>query len=272
LQVPSTTARGTPPSRAQQQRLEPNDAMRCDLTRFGQQDIDRCTTAVEHAVAAATSVESAATAMCRLLAADLAGADEAPACVMVRAYVTHPYGGLPPDLQRWAKRAFGAVAITPPEPGMRCLVLLATVGDEPEWNDRRQSRGHQAIPLPSPHVVERAPMIARLMREFGLDLARMARPATRIASAPGETEGVFHVEEAAGSPFIPAQEGFVDRYGIHSVLGFGGLLPSGELFCIILFTRVHVPAGTAERFRELAIAIGRSLGARALPVFEPMSA
>lgn len=266
LQVPSTALPGTPPGRA---RHQPGDAMRCDLTRFGQQDIDRCTAAVQACVAAATSAEAAALAMCRHLATELAGADDAPACVMVRAYVTHPYGGLPSDLQRWAKRAFGAVAITPPEPGMRCLVLLATVGVEPEWNDRRQSRGHQAIPLPSPHVMQRAPMIARLMREFGLDLDRMARPATRISSAPGETEGVFHVEEAAGSPFIPAQEGFVDRYGIRSVLGFGGLLPSGELFCIILFTRVHVQAGTAERFRELAVAIGRSLGERAMPVFEP---
>lgn len=241
--------------------------MRYDLTRLAQPDIDRCSAVLDALIGEAASTEAAAAATCRHFAEALAGGEGQPACVMARAYVTHPYGGLPPDLQRWAKRAFGTVAITPPEPGMRCLVLLASVGDEPEWNDRRHSKGHQAIPLPSPHVVQRAPMIARMMREFGLDIDRMARPATRLTSAPGETEGVFHVESAAGSPFIPAQAGFVDRYGIASVLGFGGLLPSGELFCIILFTRVQVSGSAAERFRELAVTIGRGLARRPLPVF-----
>lgn len=227
--------------------------MSYDLTRFGLEAMALCAAGLRSACAAgAQTMESRARALCRYLYGELTGPDGESACVLVRCYVTHPYGGLPHDLQRFAKRAFGAVAITPPEPTMKCLVLLATAGDEPAWNDRRASQGHQAIPLPSPHIVERAPMIAQLIRELGLDIAKVVRPTGLVHHLGGGRQGVFHVEQAAGSPYIPAQSGFVDRYGIRSVLGFGGTLPSGELFAIILFARIPIRVDTADRFRTLA--------------------
>ncbi|HEX6372785.1 MAG TPA: hypothetical protein VF006_27940 [Longimicrobium sp.] len=228
--------------------------MNCNLGDFQLADMLRCSQGLRRAAQGAPSMESAATAVCRFLYDEIGDGGEGRACVLVRFYKTHPYGALPPELQRFAKRAFGAVAISPPEPGMKCLTLLATVGDEPQWNDRRASENHQAIPLPSPYVVERAPMIAQLIREFGMDLGSVVRPSGDVVRAlGGKSYGVFHVENAAGSPYIPAQEGFVDRYGIRSVVGFGGLLPTGDLFGVILFSRVHVPVGSADRFRSLAL-------------------
>ena len=47
---------------------------------------------------------------------------------------------------------------------------------------------------------------------------------------------VFFVEDAIGSPYIPAQDDFVVPYGVRSVLGFGGLMPSGQVFAALLFT------------------------------------
>lgn len=231
------------------------------LATLQETDATTCAEALRVAARGSATMEGAAGAICRWLHDELADARGDRACVMVRCYLTQPYSTLPPDLQRFAKRALGAVAITPPEPGMRCLSLLATAGDEPDWNDRRRSKGHQAIPLPSPHIVERAPMIAQLIREMGLDIASVIRPgASPRHPRPDQTEGVFHVEEASGSPFIPAQAGFVDRYGIRSVVGFGGLLPSSsELFAIIAFSRVHVPVATADAFRTVAGEIGRML-------------
>jgi hypothetical protein len=64
---------------------------------------------------------------------------------------------------------------------------------------------------------------------------------------------VFHVPEAAGSPYIPAQEAFVVPYGIKSVLGFGGILPAGDLFAVIMFTRVPVHREVAEAFRTISL-------------------
>jgi hypothetical protein len=245
----------------------------CNLADFDLAAMLRSSHGLRRAAQGAASMETAAAAICRFLYDGLVDGEGGRACVLARFYKTHPYGALPPDLQRFAKRAFGAVAISPPEPAMKCLTLLATVGDAPGWNDRRASEGHQAIPLPSPHVVERAPMIAQLIREFGMQLSDVVRPSGDLVRAlGGKSYGVFHVEEAVGSPFIPAQAGFVDRYGIRSVIGFGGLLPTGDLFGVILFSRVHVAVESADRFRSLALDLKSCLIPYGESVFDPAPA
>ena len=97
-------------------------------------------------------------------------------------------------------------------------------------------------------------MIAQLIKELGLDLNALLRPSPDVVrELAGKRHGVFHVENALGSPYIPPQEDFVQRYGIKSVLGFGGMLPDGELFAVILFANVPVSVASADRFRTLAL-------------------
>jgi hypothetical protein len=196
-------------------------------------------------------MESAAREACLFLSRELVTESNQPACALVRCYKTHRYHDLPSDLQFLARRSLDPKA--PPSLSLRCLTLLGTTGVEPAWNDRRRSAGHQAIPLPTPAVVERAPMVAALLRALGIEIATAIAPSEDIVrDLAGKTHGVFHVPEAKGSPVIPAQD-FVQRYGIHSVVGFGGILPSGDLFAVILFARVLVTAGAADRFRTLAL-------------------
>ena len=152
---------------------------------------------------------------------------------------------------------------------MRTLVLLATAGDVDAWDDRRLSIGHKAIPLPSVEIVERAPMIAQLIREVGFDLAEVVNPPIGILhDEAGKTYDVFHVEEAKGSPFIPAQDDFVIPYGIRSVVGFGGLMTSGEFFAVVMFAKTRVTTDSAVRFRNVALELKASLfGLGGVPVF-----
>ena len=179
-------------------------------------------------------------------------------CVLVRFYKTHPYGGLPPDLQAFARR----LTVGIPAPEMQCLTLLGTAGDEPEWSSRTTSRRHQAIPLPSARILEQAPMIAELVRAMGLDVSAVVSPRPElIHGLAGKTYNVFHVPEAEGSPHIPAQEEFVRRYGVRSVIGFGGILVTGDFYAVILFTRVPVPAQVADRFRNLALDLKLAISA-----------
>ena len=49
------------------------------------------------------------------------------------------------------------------------------------------------------------------------------------------------------------------RYGIQSVVGFGGLLINGDLFAVILFTTVRVSSASADRFRTLALDVRSKL-------------
>jgi hypothetical protein len=217
---------------------------------------------VRQAARDATSMESATRQICRYFYDDLVSPDASRACLLARAYKVHRYGRLPADLQRFTRRALASddSAASEPSPDMRCLTLMATVGDEEAWNHRHRSKGHQAIPLPSSQIVSRAPMIAQLIRQFGLDLADVVSPSSDIVrNLEGKTYGVFHVENATDSPYIPAQTQFVERYGVRSVIGFGGILVGGDLFAVILFSRIHITPDAADRFRTIALDIKSAL-------------
>ncbi len=194
-----------------------------------------------------------------------------PACVLVRCFQTCPYARLPLDYQYAAEELLEAM---PSRPEMRCLALLATRGSRQIWNDVATSINHQCIPLPSVEVVKRAPMIARLLDELGVPLERVVAPpespdfllgrspdqATVHAPDPtADSFNVFHVERALHSPFIPAQGDFVKPYSVSSVLGMGGFLADGELFVMLLFSRVPISREVAELFRALALSIKAAL-------------
>jgi hypothetical protein len=225
--------------------------MTYDLTKFDLGDMLKCSLRLREAATGAPTLEASAQRVCRFLYDELHGPNTPRACALVRCYKTHPYGSLDSELQGFARGALGNLA---PIPTMKCLTLMATVGETAAWNSRYLSRGHRAIPLPSPEIVEKAPMIAQLIKELGLELSAVLQPSPEVVKElAGKRHGVFHVEDAVGSPYIPAQEEFVAKYGIRSVLGFGGMLFTGDLFAVILFSTVHVPASAADRFKTLAL-------------------
>ena len=229
-----------------------------DVTDFSVGAMLRAGIALRRVVRGTETLEEAARLLVRYLydhCVDPASGERT--CALVRFYKTHPYGEMPAELREFASAQMDGAS---PSPDMRCLVLLATAGDRPEWNSRHDSRGHQAIPLPSADIVRRAPMIARLIEDMGLDIESVVR-GNAPASKPGDsrTYDVFHVEEALGSPHIPAQEEFVRRHGIASVVGFGGMLRTGELFAMILFSRVRIPPASAARFRAIALDVRSAL-------------
>lgn len=225
--------------------------MTYDLTKFDLGDMLKCSLRLREATTGAATLEASAQRVCRFLYDELHGPDKRHACALVRCYKTHAYSGLDPELQAVARNM---LAGAPPSPTMKCLTLMSTVGETASWNSRHLSRGHRVIPLPSPEIVEKAPMISQLIKELGMELSAVLQPSPEIVKElAGKRHGVFHVQDALGSPYIPAQEDFVVKYGIRSVLGFGGMLFTGDLFAVILFSTVPVPASAADRFRTLAL-------------------
>lgn len=221
-----------------------------DLARFGLSDVTRVGADFRRLGADATSMEEVGGRIVRALH-DSLGADERPACALVRMFVTVPFARLDVEQRAFALGLLGGVE---PAPTMKCLTLLATAGDQPEWNDRRRSIGHLALPLPSPESVSRSPMIAQLIRQLGVEIGSLLSADPQLLTdSTQHTFNVFHVEHAKGSPFIPAQLAFVEPFRIESVVGFGGLLPPGELFATIIFSRTPVSRATADLFRTLAL-------------------
>ena len=179
--------------------------------------------------------------------------------VLSRVYVTVPFGKLPPQnrafVQDLLKAKAGAERLTATTP---VLTLMGTHGAEPEWNDRRLSRGHVGIPLVTTSFVGAIPMIARLLQEMGVGIQWIdTQDLTRVERLmDGGLCGLFYVRDArterdtAGRLVIPAQD-FVSRYQIRSVFGMGGSYMGGLFATFILFAREEVPKAVAQRYVPL---------------------
>jgi hypothetical protein len=230
------------------------DAPSYDLTNFTLRDMTDCGAILRNLGAGAQTMEEVAQRVVRHLYDHIR---EKPgsgrACALVRFFKTHPFGDLDAGQRRSALRMLGGAAAPP---AMKCLTLLATAGDRPEWNLRQKSARHQAIPLPSADLVVQSPMISQLIQQFGLDVGTMLQPdPALLVDIEQKTYNVFHVADARNCFYVPAQEEFVIPWGIRSVLGFGGMLPSGNLFVIILFAKVRIAREAADVFKPLALAV-----------------
>ena len=214
-----------------------------DLAEFSIRDMTHCGAALRRTGEAAASMEDVARRMVRFLREHLVLPSGDPACPLVRFFLTQPFADLDAEARAFAARQLGGSAERP-----RCLALLASAGSRPEWNDRRTSRGHKALPLFGSETVRRLPMVAELLRQLGAE----AFPAGAAVDPAECRYDVFYVPEAAGSPHVVDQE-FVRAEAIRSVLGFGGLLPSGDLFALVLVGRCAVPPRTAALFRPMAL-------------------
>jgi hypothetical protein len=227
--------------------------MAYDLTKFTILDITECGRAMRMIGDGAVSMEETANRVAGHLYDNLLDGTGTRAASLVRLFKTHAYEKLDDDLKGFASNLMAGIQL---KDDTKCLTLLGTIGENEEWNSRKTSKGHQAIPLPSEEVVNKIPMMRNLIKQLGLSVQSVVHPDTSLLmDMAQETYNVFLVPEAVGSPNIPAQDGFVVPYGIKSVLGFGGVLPSGDLFMIIMFLKVPVAKETADLFKNLSLNI-----------------
>lgn len=228
------------------------------LASFSISDMTECASELRKLGAGASSAQDVAQRIAsylyRQLGNDQTGRQD---CALVRCFLTRSYRDLDPQSQDCARRA---LACGPGSLNMRCLTLFGTAGERPEWNERHRSRRYRSIPLADKQALSQFPMVSQLLQQFGVDfLSKTQYKSARPVDWTEQTLDVFYVAEAKGSPYVPAQESFVIPYGIESVLGFGGVLPSNEFFVVILFSRVRISRETAELFKPLAMTVESAL-------------
>jgi hypothetical protein len=222
-----------------------------DITRFTFADMAHCGAELREVGADASSLEAAADAIVRHLYENLRDA-KGRACAMVRLYATHAFVELPLDLRDAGRDLPAETTLTP---DTKCMTLLGAAGDLPEWNDRRTAPGYRTIPLSSRSAIDSIPIVAEMVRQFGLDFNVLLESWPLSADLEARACNVFFVPEAQTSSFLPAQAEFVVPFGIKSVLGFGGVLPWGNLFAVLMFTRAPISADTAQMFRTIALSV-----------------
>ncbi|HEY0485804.1 MAG TPA: GAF domain-containing SpoIIE family protein phosphatase [Mycobacteriales bacterium] len=243
---------------------QPGPDVAAEVPAWGLSEVVAYCTGVRQAAAGAAVMEDAATRIVRYLRRVFCTTEGRPAFVLAQLYNTAPWEDLPADLAA----AVHPVGSPGPEPaGTRSLVLLASDGAPPEWRDRRRAPAHHPVLLAGAETVRDTPRVAALVRELGIDAGTFVHgPGADAADQTGSAFGVFHLEDARYTGLVP-DGGFVARHGIGSVVGFGGILPTGNVFSVVLYSRVPIGTAAAEMLRTIGVSVKLAL----LPyVTEPM--
>ena len=171
--------------------------------------------------------------------------------VLVRFFMTYPYSSLDTELQQSVDKMLNGQSV---DQDMKCLKLLATAGVQPEWNSTVHSKEHRIIPLQNEEMLKKIFMIYNFIDQMGIGISNVLNPDPKMSSELEERIfNVYHVPEALGNPHIPAQEEFVVPFGVKSLIGFGGMLPTGNLFALLLFSKTKIPRNTANLFKNIAL-------------------
>ncbi len=179
---------------------------------------------------------------------------------LARLFLSVPYDDLPTFNQNFVKNLAGQLNIeselTSTTP---VLSLLGTRGNEPEWNDRRQSQGHLGIPLISPEFVDTIPMVSRLLNQLGLGLDWISMPNEKFRMQTQSTiTGTFLVQDAKNDRdaqnrrIIPMQD-FVADYKVKTVFGLGGRYLVGKKSVVagIFFSKETVTIETLKKLSPI---------------------
>jgi hypothetical protein len=227
---------------------------------------------VRQRVRSASSLEAAAQGCCESIYDELR-----ESVVLARFYATIPLSKLPEEGRRFAESvAASRGAREPLTDKTMVLTLLGTRGERREWNDRRASRGHLAIPLLSAAFVDEIPMVSRLLKDLGVPID-WASAAGVPTDTFGRLGGFFYVEDAAsaidhrGRKIISAQD-FVKAHGVKTVFGTAGTyVLSKWLVTIIVFCRERVERDRAKDFMPFANTMTSATSelARQMKIFEP---
>lgn len=218
------------------------------LANFGLRDMISCGSDIRGMAIGHETRRGLDTALSEYLYQRMKGSDRQPAFALVRMFQSTKFGELDDECKAIATRLAGGAEL---DDQTRCLTLQGTAGLEPAWNDRTRSKSHRVIPLPSEQAINDLPMIAQLLRQLGFNVDGVLEG--RIEASKDTRANVFHIAKARGCEFIPDQDEFVIPHGIESVVGFGDVLPSGDFFAVICFSRMPIDAQTAALFSHLSI-------------------
>lgn len=178
-----------------------------------------------------------------------------PACVMVRIYASQPFKVLPPHLQRVA----ADVADDLTEDGA-CLVTLASNGS----TELPAGSLPEEYVLPFTDSVFRdIPFMPVLLERLGLDRASALDPRRAVEiRLQHRTFNAYVGRDLADDVELlpnPIHRQVVRERGIKTVVGLGGVLPTGGFLMVMIQSTDDVPDRVVQLLQPLAVAIKAAL-------------
>lgn len=226
-------------------------------TPFTSKDLAKCSLVLRHLGKKAASMQDSSQKIVDYIYEHFYDSETGQnSCALVRLFKTHPYGALEDSLQASAR-----CLMTPtiPVADMKCWTLLAAAGKETHSNYSLVNK-NIVIPLVNQEFVAEMPGISEMILRFGLDIPTvLGMDREKMLESEHKLLNAFYISNAKDSPFIGEQDSLIIPYGVKSVLGIGGLLPSGSLFVVMIFLKIQISQNMAEMLKNLALAIKTSL-------------
>ena len=223
-----------------------------DLTKFSLQDMSEIGEALQRLELKAKNIDELSDMMAQYFFDNLVDTQTGEkSSVLVRFFMTYPYSSLDAELRQSVDKMLNGQSV---QQDMKCLKLSATAGVEPEWNSTVHSKDHRILPLENEEMLKKNIMVHQFIHQMGIDISNVLNPDPKQSSElEGRVFNVYHIPDAIGSPSIPAQDKFVIPYGIKSAMGFGGMLPTGNLFALLIFSKTKISHDTANLFKNIAL-------------------
>jgi anti-sigma regulatory factor (Ser/Thr protein kinase) len=195
-------------------------------------------------------MEDAAAAMTRCLRGWFSSRGGSSDIVLAQVFQTAAWDALPPDVQQQVISQSPAGTSAPE----RCLVLLGTDGDLPVWTDRRTPGDAAAIALTRREALTTPPLIPALAGTLGVTVdAFLPDSEPELLDDLSQSVEAFFVPEVTPGRHGPG-DGFVADHGVCSLIGFGAILPDGNAFTVMMYTKKPVSSHVAGMFRTVAVA------------------
>ncbi len=174
-------------------------------------------------------------------------------CALVHFLKTHAYGERPKNSQKYVHGCFESEQL---DPQLKCLTLLSSTGQHPDWNSGDNSKKNLVIPLGNENEISGIDLMSQLIQSWGIDqdifFNNILEPQINLENV-GCT--LLNLDQAlTNSKFFSENLGLIVS-NIQSILGVWGLLPSGHLFIVLMFLKVRVPKETLDLIRPMALNI-----------------
>jgi hypothetical protein len=142
--------------------------------------------------------------------------------------------------------------ITNPSSERQWLALVASVGDEQEWNDRLGDKDEAIIPVDALTSPLLKAAFEQLTLQPGKKTEATAYPGMITRQEKISPTHYFYVEHALENPNIINQDTLIKPYGIESVLGIGCPFLSGSFQISVFFSKIHLTPRDVQFLIQLA--------------------
>lgn len=223
------------------------------LDQFSVDDLVACGRVVREIAVGVPDMTAAADLIAGYLMDTLTTADGGPACGVLHLHRTQAFRTLPSRLQ-----ALGREAAPDVEDNTVCLVHLGSRESVPTLP---KTASDWVRPF-TPNEITAQPIILRLLAALGVDLETIKDPARVLAQRmQHHSLNVYLEHDLASGELIPDGDArsAIASSGLRSLVALGGILPSGDLLVVSLFSIVHVDEHVADLLRSLGTSIKAAL-------------